>query len=39
MLFKIMIALAAYYVGRSGMGIEEFLALMERLVSAEDRDR
>jgi hypothetical protein len=36
MLFKIMIALAAYYVGRSGMGLEEFLALMERLIEADE---
>lgn len=39
MLFKIMIALAAYYVGRSGMGIEQFLALMETLIRAEDREQ
>lgn len=36
MLFKIMIALAAYYVGRSGMGLEEFLSLMERLIEADE---
>ena len=36
MLFKIMIALAGYYVGRSGMGLEEFLMLMERLIGIED---
>lgn len=36
MLFKIMIALAAYYVGRSGIGLEEFLALMERLIEADE---
>lgn len=36
MLFKIMIALAAYYVGRSGIGLEEFLALMERLIETDE---
>lgn len=38
MLFKIMIALAAYYVGHSGMGIEEFLALMERLIRTDEEE-
>lgn len=38
MLFKIMIALAAYYVGRSGMGLEDFLALMERLIECDKNE-
>lgn len=38
MLFKIMIALAAYYVGRSGMGLEEFLALMEKLIGSDSEE-
>lgn len=37
MLFDIMIALAAYYVGRSGMGLQEFLALMERLIECNEK--
>lgn len=38
MLFKVMIALAAYYVGRSGIGLEDFWALMERLIGLDDED-
>ena len=36
MLFKIVLALAAYYVGRSGMGLDEFLELLERFVANND---
>lgn len=35
MLFKVMIALAAYYIGRSGMDIADFLALMEQLIGMD----
>lgn len=38
MLFKIMIALAAYYIGRSGMDIPQFLALIEELIRCEDKN-
>lgn len=38
MLFKVMIALAAYYIGRSGMGLEDFLALIEQLISTDKEE-
>lgn len=38
MLFDIMIALAAYYVGRSGMGLQDFLELMDKLLKAHEEE-
>lgn len=35
MLFTITVALMAYYIGRSGMDIPEFLALLERLLGSD----
>lgn len=37
MLFNIVLALTAYYFGRSGMDLKEFLSLLERFVSNNDR--
>ena len=38
MLFTITVALIAYYFGKSGMAIPEFLALMERLLGSERKE-
>ena len=36
MLFKVMIALAAYYIGRSGMDVQSFWALIEKLLKTNE---
>lgn len=38
MLFKIMLALFGYYVGRSGMGLEDFIELIEAIIRGNHED-
>ena len=36
MLFKIMIAMAAYYIGKSNIGLDEFMAIVAELLKLDD---
>lgn len=38
MLFKIMLALAGYYIGRTGMDLDSFLALIEAIIRGNNED-
>lgn len=38
MLFNVMIALAAYYMGRSGMDWQQFTVLLEKLLKLNEGD-
>lgn len=36
MLFKVILALTAYYLGRSNMGLEDFLEIIKRLLRNDE---
>ncbi len=38
MLFKVILALMGYYIGRSGMSLHEFLMLVERFIVTRNED-
>ena len=38
MLFKVMLVLAAYYIGKSDLGLDDFLAIIGVLLKLDERE-